>query len=340
MRFSIIIPVYNVEKYIRKCMETVMEQTFRDYEVIVVDDESPDNSMRIVEEFAEKYPGMITMIHQKNTRQGGARNHGVQIAQGDYLIFVDSDDYVALDMLERIDAQLTEHNCDILVFKYHMVSIDGAYLGEGGFGQLKVGSYIPTENPITVMLPVGPWNKAFRRSFYLDSGMQFPEKLLYEDAMTRFLYAKAGSVVLYDESLYFYVQSNNSSIRQKPSEKMLDILTVTDLVIQKFTEAQLYATNREALEASLLCGVVYVLDLINEQDSNSALQKRIAEYIAERFPEYKQNKWLSHRFRKSVDCIVRGEFVRYHYIYLGVTRFREWLLCSRVISKLNNLRKR
>ena len=114
MRFSIIIPVYNVEKYIEKCMASVMGQSFTDYEVIVVDDESPDNSMAVVERYAEEYPGKIRMIRQKNTRQGGARNHGVRYAKGDYLLFVDSDDYVHPDMLKTVDERLKQQPCDIL----------------------------------------------------------------------------------------------------------------------------------------------------------------------------------------------------------------------------------
>ena len=92
MRFSIIIPVYNVEKYIGKCMDTVMHQSFDDYEVIVVNDETPDNSMAIVQQYVDAFPGKIHVIHQKNTRQGGSRNRGVREAKGEYILFVDSDD--------------------------------------------------------------------------------------------------------------------------------------------------------------------------------------------------------------------------------------------------------
>ena len=123
MRFSIIIPVYNVEKYIRKCMDTVMNQTFRDYEVIVVNDETPDNSMKIVQEYVDAFPGMIQVIHQKNTRQGGARNNGVTKARGEYLLFVDSDDYVATTMLETVDARLKANPCDVLVLRRDLLSV-------------------------------------------------------------------------------------------------------------------------------------------------------------------------------------------------------------------------
>ena len=125
MRFSIIIPVYNVEKYIGRCMDTVMHQSFDDYEVIVVDDETPDNSMDIVRKYAEEFPGKIHMIRQKNTRQGGARNRGVTMARGEYILFVDSDDYVHTDMLRIVDERLRDHPCDILVFQHRPVTEQG-----------------------------------------------------------------------------------------------------------------------------------------------------------------------------------------------------------------------
>lgn len=340
MRFSIIIPVYNVERYIRKCMESIMNQTFRDYEVIVVDDESPDNSMRIVEEFASSYPGMVTMIHQKNTRQGGARNRGVREAKGEYILFVDSDDYVSTKMLEICDREIRKHDCDIFAFKYDMVSPEGKYLGEGGFGSLKAGKYIPARDKQIMMLPAGPVHKAYRTSFYRESGMAFPEKVLYEDAVVRLLFAKASSVVLHEESLYYYVQSGNSSIRQKPSERMLDILKVTDLVIREFKKADLYDAFQEPLETSLLYGITYILDLINQVDVKNDLQNRMVEYIAENFPAYGNNPYVDTQYRNALDCLVNREFIRYHYQFLLFVRFKEWLLRFRIVSELNKLRKR
>lgn len=339
MRFSIIIPVYNVEKYIRKCMDSIMNQTFRDFEVIVVDDESPDNSMRIVEEFAKKYPGMIKMFHQKNTRQGGARNHGVREASGEYLMFVDSDDYVSADMLEYVDARLRECPCDILSFQYEMVTPEGKRLGKGGLGPLRPGIYYPKKDNQILHLPAGPVHKAYRRDFYLESNVMFPEKVLYEDAVVRILFAKAASVLICDKSLYYYVQSSNSSIRQKPSERMLDILKVTDLVLQRFHEEGLYDNFREPLETSLLYGIAYILDRINEADPKSELQLVLADYIERKFPDFRDNSSMDDRFRKSVECILSRDFVKYHYEFLLVSKFKEWLLRWQVISWLNKVRR-
>lgn len=340
MRFSIIIPVYNVEKYIRKCMESVMNQTFRDFEVIVVDDESPDNSMQIVAEFAETYPGMITMIHQKNTRLGGARNRGVREARGEYLLFIDSDDYVSTDMLERVDAQLKAHDCDILVFKYRMVTPEGEPMREEGFGTLAPGMYIPAKHRQVVTLPVSAVNKVYRRSFYQGCKFQFLEGVLYEDTITRILLARASGIYLYDAVFYYYVQSPGSIIRQKPSPHVLDILKVSDTVLSAFREAGIYGEFQKELDSSLLTGLLYVFNLVNKTEQNSPLQDAFADYIRAQFADYESNPCISRENKGAIRCILARKYSWYHFRFLMKLEVVETLMGYPAVAKLNKLRKR
>jgi len=340
MRFSIIIPVYNVEKYIRRCMESVMNQTFRDYEVIVVNDETPDNSMAIVQEYVNAFPGMIQVIHQKNTRQGGARNNGVSKARGEYILFVDSDDYVALNMLETVDAKLRENPCDILVFRHVPVSPEGKQLGEPEYCALPPGTYLPERDKNVVLIPTGPVNKAFRREFYVETQVWFPEKLLYEDAVTRVLYAMASSVVVCDDVLYYYVQSGNSSMRRKPSEKMLDILTMTDITLQEFRHRGIYESFRNPLDCALIYGILYILDSINSVQPDHPLQKNMADYIRNTFPDYCTNPCVDPMLRTALDYLTAHSFRKYHYRIVKLGRLKERLLQVPVVKRINQLRKR
>ena len=339
MRFSIIIPVYNVEKYIRRCMDSVMNQTFRDFEVIVVDDESPDNSMQIVEEFAQKYPGMIKMIHQKNTRQGGARNHGVREAQGEYLLFVDSDDYVDLKLLETVNRRLQETPCDILAFQHMVVTEDGKEIRRSEFGGLAAGKYIPQKDKQILLLSGEPWGKAYLRSFYQASEFAFPEKLLYEDVMTRVLTAKASEVNLYEDCLYYYVQSQNSSMRQKLSDRVLDILKITDLVLDEFHKKDLYEIYAEPIECALLGSIVYVLDTVNKADPKSPLQEAMVAFILEKFPQYEQNAYLDPDIRKAMELLCQRKFMQYHFQVIRYTEFKQALRSVKLIDRLNKLRR-
>ncbi len=340
MRFSIIIPVYNVEKYIGKCMDTVMHQTFDDYEVIVVNDETPDGSMDIVQQYADEFPDKIQVIHQKNTRQGGARNHGVTKASGEYILFVDSDDYVAFNMLETVNAKLQEHPCDILVFRNVRVTTAGEEMPESARGDIAPGIYCPKQNKDVVLLHTGPVNKAFRREFYTGTQMQFPEKLLYEDTITRIFYAMASSIVVCDDVLYYYVQSENSSTRAEVSEQMLDILTVTDITIQAFKKCGLYEAFRDPLDCALIYGILYVLDFINSAQPNHSLQIPMADYIGSHFPDYRQNPFVGKTLCKALDCLLAHKFRKYHCHFLVFSRWKEWLLHFPGIKGLNELRKR
>lgn len=337
MRFSIIIPVYNVEKYIRKCMDSVMNQTFRDYEVIVVNDETPDNSMAIVQEYVDAFPGQIQVIHQKNTRQGGARNNGVSKARGEYILFVDGDDYVALNMLESVDEKLQENPCDILVFRHVPVSPEGKLLGEPEYCALEPGFYVPERDKNAVLIPTGPVNKAFRREFYVNTHVQFPEKLLYEDAVTRVFYAMASSIMVCEDVLYFYVQSTNSSIRRNISEKMLDILTVTDITLQEFRQRGLYDAFRDPLDCALIYGILYIFDSINRVDPDNPLQIPMADYLASHFPDYGVNPFVGKTLRNAMDCLIQHRFRKYHFQYLLVSRLKENLLCLPFVAALRNL---
>lgn len=339
MRFSIIIPVYNVEKYIEKCMASVMGQSFGDYEVIVVDDESPDNSMATVERYAAQHPEKIRILCQKNTRQGGARNHGVRYAQGEYLLFVDSDDYVHPDMLKIVDAQLRRTPCDILVFQHTRVSEDGQVLETARLDDIGPGVYHPREDKHIITLHTGPAHKAFRRSFYQESGVTFPEKVLYEDGVMRLLYAKAQTIVLIGDSLYYYVQSGSSTMRRAVSEKMLDILTVSRLVLTQAKADGLYDHFRQELDFALLSGIRYILDLVNRSDPASPLQEIMADFIRENFPDYPQNPYIYPEMCSALNCVLQGKFRRYHYRHLLLVDVKERLLRQPLIAKLNALRK-
>ena len=328
MRFSIIIPVYNVEKYIGQCMESVMNQSFRDYEVIVVDDESPDGSMKIVEKYADADPERLRIVHQKNTRQGGARNHGVSLARGEYLIFVDSDDYVSTDMLATVDRCIRENPADILVFGHYPVTEDGK-IGEAVYPcELPAGRYVPKDTPEVVMLHVAPWEKAFRREFYVETGFQFPEKVLYEDGVTRLLYGSAQSMVLCREAFYYYRIRENSTMRQKISPRLLDILTVADLVLEQFRDAGLYDRFRETLDVSLIYSILCVFERINEADPQNPLQNTMAEYLEKHFPDYWSNPYVSAELRRELDCLKARRFRWYRCRYLRFNRRKEAILYS------------
>ena len=132
MLVSVIIPVYNVEKYIEKCVTSVLEQTFDDFEIIVVIDGSTDGSEAKARKLQEENPGKIIIINQENKGLGGARNTGIINARGEYLLFVDSDDYIEKNLLADATKIIKSENSDVVIFDFDYVDESGALLSRKG----------------------------------------------------------------------------------------------------------------------------------------------------------------------------------------------------------------
>ena len=111
---SVIVPVYNSEKYLNRCVDSILNQTYRSIELILVDDGSPDNSGRICDEYAEK-DSRVRVIHKANAGVSAARNSGLEVASGDYATFVDSDDYIEPDMYSDMMEKVNQYNCDVVM---------------------------------------------------------------------------------------------------------------------------------------------------------------------------------------------------------------------------------
>ena len=123
-KVSIVVPIYNVEKYLEQCIDSIINQTLKDIEIILVDDGSPDNCPQICDDYAKK-DSRIKVVHKKNGGLSSARNAGIEVATGDYIGFVDSDDYIELDMYEKMYSIAIENNVDFVMSDYYRVSDGG-----------------------------------------------------------------------------------------------------------------------------------------------------------------------------------------------------------------------
>ena len=224
-KVSVIIPVYNVEKYLRECLDSVVNQTLNDIEIICIDDGSTDNSRRVLDEYAKK-DSRIIILQQENQGAACARNFGMSIAQGKYLSFLDSDDVFHLDMLKNATDKAENFDADIVVFK--AISLD-IYTGKkvalnDRFERLakyknEVFSYkdIPDEIFNSFMVPA--WNKVFKRDFIVNKNIQFQNIKRSNDLyFTNKALALADKIVLLDEHLVFYrtgMQSNLQATNDK-----------------------------------------------------------------------------------------------------------------------------
>ncbi|MBR4880374.1 MAG: glycosyltransferase family 2 protein, partial [Clostridia bacterium] len=206
MLISVIIPVYNVKEYIEKCVESVIDPVFDDYEIILVDDGSTDGkSGELCDKIAADYPSLIRVIHQENRGLGGARNTGIREAVGEYLFFPDSDETVVPGTLSILAKKIKETNADIIA--YNIMTDDG----RGNITPVASNYFesdVPfklSEHPEYLLSLPNAWGRVWKRSLFTDNSIEYPGKVWYEDIRTSTkLFAKAESILTIPDRLYIY----------------------------------------------------------------------------------------------------------------------------------------
>ena len=225
---SVIVPVYNVEQYLRKCVDSIMCQTYADLEIILIDDGSPDKSPEICDEYAKK-DCRIRVIHQKNGGLGYARNVGICNAQGDFITFIDSDDYVSSDYVECLYEGLIELEADIAIASFYPFkdNVKCQRFSEiDAFIDVQKSEAMSRYCSINAELSmpfISACNKLYRRNLF--DRIEFPKGKLYEDAFTTYkLIDKAKKIVYTPSKLYYYRINPQSILGQSFKEKHLEMV--------------------------------------------------------------------------------------------------------------------
>lgn len=225
MKLSIIVPVYKVEEYLGECVDSLLSQTIDDYEIILVDDGSPDNSGKIADEYAAVNPDMIRVLHIDNGGQGRARNFALDIAKGDFVGFVDSDDWVTHDMYEKMYTRAAETGADVVVCDFMERFADGRE------------SVLPASLQDNWLGSAGSsCNKLFRRS--LVGELRFPVGLWYEDFyFSAVMLLRSKHTEFITEPLYVYRRGQESTMHNNNAAKNLDMLTIMDMLEKEMIPA-------------------------------------------------------------------------------------------------------
>ena len=294
MTFSIVIPVYNVKDYLEKCIDSVLQQDLEDSEIILVDDGSTDGeSGKICDRYANNFPKQIVVIHQENGGLGAARNTGIERAAGDYLLFLDSDDYLLPGLLKRMREVLAQTVCDIIDFGF-IIDQDGV-LKETHAGEIGITEpFALHEHPEMLLVLPAAWRRIYRRELFLRSGVRYPSRVWYEDIRTTLkLYAEAKSIRSVPEAYYAYVVREGSITRNKNVARNAEILDAFDDLEAWFRKKGLWEKYypefcKLAIDHILLAGSVRVL----RADPKSDLLETFQQYMQDHFPDYPQNPYL------------------------------------------------
>lgn len=222
---SIIIPVYNVEKYLEKCLNTVKNQTFKDFEALIINDGTPDNSMKIAEKFVNEDKRFI-FFNKPNGGLSDARNFGLERAKGEFVVFIDSDDYVDKDYLKVMYEGCINNNADMAYcrFKHYYprtgIKVISLNPKKGVYDRDKALDMLIRDN----LMHSYAWNKIYRKSLFIDNDIRYP-KMYFEDVATSIrLLCNANRIVVSDKYLYFYVRHPGSIMSTMNAKKINDLI--------------------------------------------------------------------------------------------------------------------
>lgn len=230
-KISVIVPIYNVEKFIRRCLDSIINQTMKDLEIILVDDGSTDNSGVICDEYA-KLDNRIIVIHKENGGISSARNRGLDVATGEWIAFVDSDDYIEEDMYEVLYKTAIEENVDICTCFFKYLTLDNKILFNPIQEQLNINGKCNSKEFLNLIykdeymngICVATWNKIYKKNIF--NNLRFKTKIYEDDELVNHIYLKDINIFILTNGLYIYVQNISSLTNKKFSEKNLVFIDI------------------------------------------------------------------------------------------------------------------
>lgn len=258
---SIIIPVYNVKPYLKRCIESVLNQTFKDFELILVDDGSTDNSGEICDEYAGR-DKRVVVIHQENAGQAHARNVALSHSNGMFILYADCDDYVCKDHVKAMVDLALEYNADIVQCSMKKFTkekeIKDDAIGRPEF-EIYTASAALEEYCYQRKFYPGPWCKIIRRE--LMDGLLFPSGTGYEDmAIMHRLLGRAEKIILLPAVLYYYRQHSSSTMHTKFSDKKIDRIRIAEQ-LKKYIEEYFPENIRAVKTRYFLANIQLAMDV-------------------------------------------------------------------------------
>lgn len=312
MKYSIIVPVYNVEKYIEQCLNSIIKQTYDNYEVIIVNDGSPDNSMDIIKKFVKK-DKRFKVFTKENGGLSDARNYGVKQSSGDAIIFVDGDDYIDKDLLLEIDKEFqVSRDIDVVRFQLRLVDDNGNVLEQPSY---KVFSNISSKDAYRILLKDiyvdVACGYAYRKDFFIQNGFEYAKGKIHEDlGLTHLILIKSNNISSINYVGYNYVQREGSIMtstsRKQNLRKVYDTLFHFDnymAILKKDTS--IIEGNKELLTNYLIRVIISKAKLLEDDDFN----KYIKDLKKRRIYQYFPNDTMKDKIRRLVIKVLLKRYV-------------------------------
>ena len=312
-KVSVIVPIYNVEEYIRKCLDSLVNQTLKEIQIILVNDGSKDKSGEIAKEYAKMYRNKIMYLEKENGGLSDARNYGIPYAKGEYIAFIDSDDYIEENAYEEMYNKVKKENSDYIecdfIWEYQ--------------SRNKIDRRLEYWNLKEMFknVRVVAWNKLIKREIIIKNNLCFPKGLRYEDVeFTYKLIPYLTKVSYIDKPFVHYVQRDNSIINNQ-NAKNAEIFTILDNVIKYYEEKNIYEEYKDEIEYTyaryVLCRSFTRMCKIKDKEVRKKLLEEVWNNLNTKFPKWKENRFLGEKSTKNLymRTINRFTFKFYSYIF-------------------------
>lgn len=277
-KFTIVVPFYNVEAYIEQCLNSIKHQTFSDFEVLCVDDCGQDKSRSIVEKYVSNDSRFRIITHEHNKGLGAARNTAINEAKGEYLVFVDSDDWLDIRALEILSNKINETKYNTIWFKVNIWWEESKRMTDmcnfKFYADFPEG-YHTINDDLLAKFPTSTWNKVYNREFMLKNKFYYPEGVLFEDVEIYFKTTIAApDIYLIDKPLYYYRRRNDSIIGTciRDAQKAKDVFKVA-------FEVDKYLKENNFLQKYPKSSLRFIVDIVNDFRYYEEVQKQLLPII-------------------------------------------------------------
>lgn len=280
IKVSVIVPVYNVEKYIDKCLNSLVNQTLKEIEIIVVNDGSPDNSQKIIDRYVKKYPNKVQSYIKENGGLGSARNYGLKHANGEYISFVDSDDWIDRTALEEMYSLVKKENSDVVICDM----VDHYILDNNK--EKEIHHNCTKFDSVYTVTP-SACNKIFRKDVI--SNLKFAQNLWYEDLnfVTKILLS-TKRISTISKGFYHCNCGHISIMNNNNSLKNLDIITSIDDVIE-------YAKKKKIYDSNIISYLIFNHILITTINRVAVHKNKDKKYVLKELQKYCKKSILNYK---------------------------------------------
>ena len=292
---SIVVPVYNIEKYIGNCVESLQKQTYKNIEILLVDDGATDESGRICDRLAQK-DGRIRVLHKENGGLSDARNYGAQYVRGKYMLFIDGDDTISHELVEKTLECAEEIRADMVFFDFESVEEDTGRRDLYHYGLPERIAFSASDCPQVLLKSPSACCCLYKKEFWDSCDIRYPLGRHYEDLATtpRFMLTAQRMGYVGEKPLYYYMLRKGSIMHSSNFERSFrDRTWVLDFLMAYFHKQQAVQTFRKELEYMFFeHGYFIPLKEIILEDTRSPWISRFEQYVSQKYPDFLKNPYI------------------------------------------------